>query len=80
MSAGIKKRSVVIAGHKTSVSLEAPFWEALKEIAVGRRTSVNRLIAEVDRRRDGNLSGAIRVFVLEWALRGGASGRSKRGR
>ncbi len=79
MSAGIKKRSVVIAGHKTSVSLEAPFWEALKEIAVGRRTSVNRLIAEVDRRRGGNLSSAIRVFVLE-DLRGGASGRSKRGR
>lgn len=69
MSAGIKKRSVVIAGHKTSVSLEAPFWEALKEIAVGRRTSVNRLIAELDRRRDGNLSSAIRVFVLEWTLR-----------
>ena len=65
MSAGIKKRSVVIAGHKTSVSLEAPFWEALKEIAARRRTSVNRLIAELDRRRDGNLSSAIRVFVLE---------------
>ena len=79
MSVGIKKRSVVIAGHKTSVSLEAPFWEALKEIAAGRRTSVNRLIAELDRRRDGNLSSAIRVFVLE-SLRGGASGRSKRGR
>jgi len=69
MPAGIKKRSVVIAGHKTSVSLEAPFWEALKEIAAGRRTSVNRLIAELDRRRDDNLSSAIRVFVLEWALR-----------
>lgn len=79
MPAGIKKRSVVIAGHKTSVSLEAPFWEALKEIAAHRRTSVNRLIAELDRRRDGNLSSAIRVFVLE-RLRGGASGRSKRGR
>ena len=79
MPAGIKKRSVVIAGHKTSVSLEAPFWEALQEIAAGRRTSVSRLLAELARRRDGNLSSAIRVFVLE-NLRGGASGRSKRGR
>lgn len=60
-----RKRSVVLSGHKTSVSLEAPFWEALAEIAAARQKSVNALIAEIDRGRRGNLSSAIRVFVLE---------------
>ncbi len=62
----LKKRSVVIAGHKTSVSLEDVFWAALKDIAAERGTSVNHLVAEIDRRRSGSLSGAIRVTVLEW--------------
>ncbi|MFO0996483.1 MAG: ribbon-helix-helix domain-containing protein [Alphaproteobacteria bacterium] len=61
----IQKRSVVIAGHRTSVSLEQPFWRALKDIAVRRRTSINRLVEEIDSRRDGNLSSAIRVYILE---------------
>ena len=72
MTAGgarILKRSVVIAGHATSVSLEDAFWRALKKIAQGRRQSVNALISEIDRERpsglSGNLSSAIRVFVLE---------------
>lgn len=60
----IVKRSVVVAGHATSVSLEAEFWEALREIAAERRVSVNHLIAEIDAGRAGNLSSAIRVFVL----------------
>ena len=64
MSAEIKKRSVTVAGHRTSVSLEAAFWQALSEIAHARNLSVNRLIAEIDRERAGNLSSAIRVFVL----------------
>ena len=61
---GIKKRSVDIAGHRTSVSIEAPFWDALREIAARKETSVNDLIAVIDGKRDGNLSSAIRVFVL----------------
>jgi predicted DNA-binding ribbon-helix-helix protein len=65
MPATIRKRSVTIAGHRTSVSLEQAYWTALKEIAGVRATSVTRLIAEIDRTRTGNLSSAIRVFILE---------------
>ncbi len=61
----IKKRSVDIGGHRTSVSIEAPFWDALRDIATRRETSVNALIATIDGARDGNLSSAIRVFVLQ---------------
>lgn len=60
----IVKRSVVIAGHRTSVSLEPAFWDALKELAQRRALSINKLIAEIDRDRAGNLSSAIRVYVL----------------
>jgi predicted DNA-binding ribbon-helix-helix protein len=63
--AGVVKRSVSIAGHRTSVSLEAPFWEALKEIAGRRGAPVQQLIGEIDAGRGRqNLSSAIRVFVL----------------
>jgi predicted DNA-binding ribbon-helix-helix protein len=66
--AGVVKRSVAIAGHRTSVSLEAPFWDALKDIAAGRRVSVQALIGDIDAGRGGaNLSSAIRVFVLREA-------------
>jgi predicted DNA-binding ribbon-helix-helix protein len=64
MSDGIRKRSVVIAGHPTSVSLEPAFWDALKELAAARGLSTAALIAEIDRERSGNLSSAIRVHVL----------------
>ena len=65
MSDGIVKRSVSIAGHRTSVSLEAPFWEALRSIADARARSVQALIGEIDAARGRqNLSSAIRVFVL----------------
>jgi len=60
----LKKRSVLIAGHRTSVSLEDPFWDELARIAATRGLSINQLIAEVDAGRDGNLSSALRVFVL----------------
>lgn len=60
----IRKRSVVIAGHATSVSIESEFWEALREIAAARGLSVTQLIAEIDDARSGNLSSAIRLFVL----------------
>jgi predicted DNA-binding ribbon-helix-helix protein len=56
----------VIAGHKTSVSIEDAFWTALKDIATSRGTAVAELVAEIDAgRRHGNLSSAVRVFVLD---------------
>ena len=65
VGAGIVKRSVAIAGHRTSVSLEAPFWAELHEIARQRGRSAQALVAEIDAGRAGqNLSSAIRVFVL----------------
>jgi predicted DNA-binding ribbon-helix-helix protein len=61
----VAKRSLMVAGHRTSVSLEAPFWDALKEIAAQRGRSVAELVAIVDAARaDENLSSAIRLFVL----------------
>ncbi len=63
---GVVKRSVAIAGHRTSVSLEAPFWDALRDIARRRGGSVQQLIGGIDAARgEHNLSSAIRVFVLE---------------
>ncbi len=59
-----KKRSVVVAGHRTSVSLENVFWNHLRAIAKSRRVSVNELVTEIDQSRDGSLSSAIRVFIL----------------
>ena len=67
----IVKRSIAVAGHRTSVSLEAPFWEALREIAAARGVSVQRLVGEVDAGRGGqNLSSALRVFVHDAVRRG----------
>ncbi len=61
----IRKRSVVVAGHRTSVSLEDAFWRALADLAQARGQSVNRLIGEIDAARTTNLSSAIRVHVLQ---------------
>jgi predicted DNA-binding ribbon-helix-helix protein len=66
MSAGIVKRSVSIAGHRTSISLEQPFWEGLREIAEREAVSVQALIGRIDAERgEQNLSSAIRVFVFD---------------
>lgn len=70
MRAPLVKHSVRIAGHATSVSLETAFWEALCEIAARRRMSVNALLSAIDAERGGNLSSAIRLFVLECCRRG----------
>ena len=65
MKSQVVKRSIVIAGHKTSVSLEDAFWKGLKEIAGERNASLSRLVATIDTERElGNLSSAIRLFVL----------------
>ncbi len=78
-SAGaVRKRSVTIAGHRTSVSLEQAFWEALKAVADRRGLSLAAVIAEIDAAnarlpapdRAGNLSSALRVYVLEQARAG----------
>ena len=61
----VAKHSVRIAGHATSVSLEPEFWEAVCEIAARRGMPVNDLLATIDAERSGNLSSAIRLFVLE---------------
>ncbi|GAB6051598.1 ribbon-helix-helix domain-containing protein [Magnetospira thiophila] len=61
----LEKRSVNIAGHSTSISLEEEFWEELKKIAKARRLSLNELVSEVDEGRVGNLSSELRVFVLK---------------
>ncbi len=65
MSGTVKKRSVEIAGHRTSLSLEEGFWRALKRIAAQDGVSINRLIERIDRERAGNLSSAVRVYVLK---------------
>ena len=67
MKSPVVKRSIVIAGHKTSVSLEDAFWKGLKDIAIGRRITLSDLVASIDtERRHGNLSSAIRLFVLDY--------------
>jgi predicted DNA-binding ribbon-helix-helix protein len=66
MKSLVIKRSIVIAGHKTSISLEDAFWKALKDIALAQGTTLSDLVATIDsERRHGNLSSAIRLFVLE---------------
>jgi predicted DNA-binding ribbon-helix-helix protein len=61
----VAKRSIVVGGHKTSVSLEDPFWKALKEIASKRNQTLSELVVSIDDKRTfGNLSSAVRLFVL----------------
>jgi predicted DNA-binding ribbon-helix-helix protein len=65
MKSLVVKRSIVIAGHKTSVSLEEPFWNGLKEIASERDVRLSTLVGYIDADRTfGNLSSAVRLFVL----------------
>ncbi|HKF12691.1 MAG TPA: ribbon-helix-helix domain-containing protein [Xanthobacteraceae bacterium] len=67
MKSPVVKRSIVIAGHKTSVSLEDAFWKGLKEIATARDMTLSDLVAAIDtERQHGNLSSAIRLFVLDF--------------
>jgi len=62
----VTKRSVVIGGHKTSVSLEEPFWSEVRAIAEAEQITVSNLLRRIDRERsNANLSSAIRVYVLE---------------
>jgi predicted DNA-binding ribbon-helix-helix protein len=66
MNSPVVKRSIVIAGHKTSVSLEDAFWQELKRIASDRQITLSDLVGMIDTdRHSGNLSSAIRLFVLD---------------
>lgn len=66
MKSAIVKRSIVIDGHKTSVSLEDAFWSSLKNIAHTEGVPVSKMVTVIDRtRKHGNLSCAIRLFILE---------------
>jgi len=78
MKSPVVKRSIVIAGHKTSVSLEDAFWQGLKQIAGERNLTLSDLVATIDTdRRQGNLSSAIRLFVLDYYRTGGAGARGQ---
>lgn len=66
-SQAIRKRSVTLAGHRTSLSLEAEFWEAPKAAARAEGLSLNALIERIDQDRGGNLSSAVRVYLLRRA-------------
>ena len=66
MKSPIVKRSIVIAGHKTSVSLEDAFWKGMKVVAAGRGQTLSEIVGEIDSARvQGNLSSALRLFVLD---------------
>ena len=67
MKTSVAKRSLVVAGRKTSISLEDAFWKTLKEIANARHLTLSELVATIDsERRHGNLSSAVRLFVLDF--------------
>jgi predicted DNA-binding ribbon-helix-helix protein len=67
MKSPVMKRSIVLAGHKTSVSLEEAFWNGMKDISGQRNVTLSELVGEVDtKRQQGNLSSAIRLFVLDY--------------
>jgi predicted DNA-binding ribbon-helix-helix protein len=70
MSAAVKKRSVVVGGHRTSISLEQAFWEALQQAAAQHGRTIGQMVSDIDAARTGNLSSAIRVWILERARQG----------
>ena len=78
MKSAVLKRSVVIDGHKTSISLEETFWGDLKDIAHSQQATLSKLVSQIDQTRQqseqSNLSSAIRLYVLEY-IRTGKSGR-----
>lgn len=62
----MRKRSLTIDGHRTSISLEDEFWDGLKHIATTRKTKVIDIVKEIDEKRSSGLSSAIRIFVLNY--------------
>ena len=75
MKSTVVKRSIVLAGHKTSISLEDAFWQGLKDIAKAQRKTLSDLVGSIDTDRQyGNLSSALRLFVLGHCRKRAASG------
>ncbi len=64
MPGRVVKRTVTVAGHKTSASMEAAYWDGLKDIAARRGISLNAIVTEIDHDRERSLSSALRLFVL----------------
>ena len=60
----MKKHSVELSGHQTSIALEDEFWETLKQIAKEKKTSVRQLLIQIDNNHQGNLSSSVRLFIL----------------
>ena len=80
MKSPVVKRSIIIGGHKTSVSLEDAFWSDLKEIAHSQGATLSKLVAQIDdTRQQGNLSSAIRLYVLEQIRTHGKDDPKERG-
>ena len=78
MKSPIVKRSIVIGGHKTSVSLEDAFWQGLKEISHGQHMTLSNMVGNIDQtRQQSNLSSAIRLFVLDRVRAQGSIGGTK---
>ena len=80
MKSPVVKRSIVVGRHKTSISIEDAFWSGMKDIAGERGSTLSELVTEIDgNRQQGNLSSAIRLFVLDhYKIRAGkAPGQSK---
>ena len=77
---GVVKRSIEIAGHRTSITLEDQFWTALREIAEARGTSLRGVLADIDARRGkNNLSSAVRLYVLDYYREAsGTTGRRRK--
>ena len=67
----IQKRSVIVSGHATSISIETEFWDILKDIAAHKGVSINYLLSEIDVGRANNLSSAARVYVLKYVISNG---------
>lgn len=63
---GLKKRSVRISGHSTSITMEDAFWSVLRDIAEERALSINALITDIDQNNQGNLSSTVRVYILQY--------------
>jgi predicted DNA-binding ribbon-helix-helix protein len=80
MKSLITKHSIILAGHKTSISLEDEFWESLRDIAKERHKGVSQLVARIDaERQHANLSSAIRLFVVAYYKQQCAPARSMNG-
>ncbi len=82
MKSPVVKRSIVIGGHKTSVSLEDEFWNGLKEVAASRSLTLSELVGTIDlNRKNANLSSTLRLFLLDHyrtqALRAESGSRSR---